>query len=315
MVIPPKEILQPILTPITEVPVPQPPPIVQAEPVTQQNRFNVLTDQDDQVDNLLITDGLVDSEVLSDEEESTQESEFVGDTPPAVLKNTEDLSLQIVRQVPSHDRIHKDMQFLKDSWANMADNEDQEKVLQDDYEADHENPSFTAVISKASKRAATTKSSTSKSIFGTRSKNSIDPDPLYIDDQLVAFKISALDKVFCVAAVYASTCYVKRRLLWAKLSELTSLHVLPWCYMGDFNVVLGMHEYSGTHSPDRLPMVEFQDWTSANDLLHLPTRGAWFTWTNGRKGNAHTKKRLDRITCNQAWLSFCNHITVSTLIR
>jgi hypothetical protein len=74
-------------------------------------------------------------------------------------------------------------------------------------------------------------------------KNSIDPDPLYIDDQLVAFKISALDKVFCVAAVYASTCYVKRRLLWAKLSELTSLHVLPWCYMGDFNVVLGMHEY------------------------------------------------------------------------
>jgi hypothetical protein len=85
--------------------------------------------------------------------------------------------------------------------------------------------------------------------------------------------------------------------------------------MGDFNVVLGMHEYSGTHSPDRLPMVEFQDWTSANDLLHLPTRGAWFTWTNGRKGNAHTEKRLDRVTCNQAWLSFCNHINVSTLIR
>ncbi|KAK2367124.1 hypothetical protein QL285_080441 [Trifolium repens] len=94
MVIPPKEILQPILTPITEVPVPQPPPTVQAEPVSQQNKFNVLVDQ---VDDLLITNGLVDSEVLSDEEESTQESEFVGDTPPAVLKNTEDLSLQIVR--------------------------------------------------------------------------------------------------------------------------------------------------------------------------------------------------------------------------
>jgi hypothetical protein len=103
-------------------------------------------------------------------------------------------------------------------------------------------------------------------------KNSLDPDLLCIDDQFVAFKVYALDKTFCVAAVYASNCYVKRRNLWAKLSDLTSMHCLPWCYMGDFNVVLGMHEYSGIYYPDRLPMVDFQEWTSYNDLLHLPTK-------------------------------------------
>jgi exonuclease III len=146
-------------------------------------------------------------------------------------------------------------------------------------------------------------------------KNSLDPDLLYIDDQCVAFKITALEKSFCVAAVYASNCYIKRRSLWAKLSDLTMIHDLPWCYMGDFNVILGMHEYSGIHCPDRQPMVDFHEWTSNNNFLHLPTKGAWFTWSNGRKGRAHTEKRLDRVICNQSWVSFCNNVTVSTLVN
>jgi len=31
-------------------------------------------------------------------------------------------------------------------------------------------------------------------------------------------------------------------------------------------------------------MVEFQNWSEAYNLLHLPIRGADFTWANGREG-------------------------------
>jgi hypothetical protein len=50
-------------------------------------------------------------------------------------------------------------------------------------------------------------------------------------------------------------------------------------------------------------------------LLHLPTRGAVYTWNNGRGGNRHTEKRLDRVVCNQSWLDFCNISSVSTLTK
>jgi hypothetical protein len=66
------------------------------------------------------------------------------------------------------------------------------------------------------------------------------------------------DKVFGIAAVYASTCYVNRRILWSKLSFLNGSHAIPWCFLGDFNVVLGLHEYSGSSRPATLPMTEFQ---------------------------------------------------------
>ncbi|GAU35943.1 hypothetical protein TSUD_394910 [Trifolium subterraneum] len=84
---------------------------------------------------------------------------------------------------------------------------------------------------------------------------------------------------------------------------------------GDFNVILGAHEYRGSFSPARLPMEEFISWTDSSHIFHLPTRGAEFTWANGRGGSRHTGKRLDRAVCNQAWLDLCCVSSVSTLIK
>jgi exonuclease III len=62
-------------------------------------------------------------------------------------------------------------------------------------------------------------------------------------------------------------------------------------------------------------MDEFQSWTDFSNVLHLPTKGVVFTWNNGRDGNRHTEKRLDRAVCNQAWLDTCCVSSVSTLTR
>jgi hypothetical protein len=146
-------------------------------------------------------------------------------------------------------------------------------------------------------------------------KSTLDPQVLLIDSQCVAFSLLVQEKLVGFAAVYASTCYVNRRFLWSKLSSLNNIHAIPWCFLGDFNVILGIHEYNGNFLPASLPMLEFQQWTNSNDLLHLPTLGAWFTWANGRRGCAFSEKRLDRAICNQTWLNQCSKVSCATLIK
>lgn len=82
-------------------------------------------------------------------------------------------------------------------------------------------------------------------------------------------------------------------------------------FFGDFNVILGAHEHQGSTTPARPPVIDFQNWTDVNDLLHIPTKGAELTWNNGR----HTKRRLDRAVCNQLWIDTCTSISCSTLAK
>ncbi|KEH19279.1 hypothetical protein MTR_8g045770 [Medicago truncatula] len=48
-----------------------------------------------------------------------------------------------------------------------------------------------------------------------------------------------------IAAVYVSTSYCTRRILWADLTRLQDSFAGPWLFFGDFNVVLGAHEKQG----------------------------------------------------------------------
>jgi hypothetical protein len=55
--------------------------------------------------------------------------------------------------------------------------------------------------------------------------------------------------------------------------------------------------------PPKISCEDFLLWTNANQLSHLHTIGAHFTWTNGRAGNGYVALRLDRAISNHAWLS------------
>lgn len=116
--------------------------------------------------------------------------------------------------------------------------------------------------------------------------------------------------------IYASTFYVKRRELWNNLDALQDQCSLPWWFIGDFNTILGGHKHKCMFSPPpRVPMEDFQNWSDNHNLLHIPTKGASFTWSNSRSGNRNTNKRFDRVVCNQALIDHCTTITCSTLLR
>jgi hypothetical protein len=143
----------------------------------------------------------------------------------------------------------------------------------------------------------------------------LNPLVLASDDQQVSFCITENDKSFALSAIYGATSYLNRRKLWNSLNERQSQHALPWCFIGDFNAILGAHEHRGRVTPARLPMEDFQKWTDVFNLIHLPTSGAEFTWINGRRGLRYAERRLDRAVCNQAWLDLCTSLNVSTLTR
>lgn len=124
------------------------------------------------------------------------------------------------------------------------------------------------------------------------------PIIIHVGDQAIAFTLMINNKVFGLAAIYASTNYISRRSLLNVLVNILNNHKVPWCLIGEYNVVLRAHKHKGSFSPTKLPMSKFQHWTNHNNSFHLPIMGASFTWSIGRLGNAHTLKNLDMAICN-----------------
>lgn len=71
----------------------------------------------------------------------------------------------------------------------------------------------------------------------------------------------------------------------------------------------------GRHVPARGPIQDFQAWTDRNYLVHLPTIGTLYTWSNRRSGHYLTKRRLDQVVCNQAWFDCWISSLCCTLTR
>lgn len=143
----------------------------------------------------------------------------------------------------------------------------------------------------------------------------LNPSIISVSDQQCAFTTLVEGHQVFVSAVYASTSYLKRRKLYKELLDLQADNPGPWCMFCDYNAVLGSNEVRGSFMPPRASCDDFISFTDAGNLTHLLTRGAGYTWSNRRRGNALTEKRLDRVICNEAWLDFWSNSSCCTLVR
>ncbi|KAL2317675.1 hypothetical protein Fmac_031551 [Flemingia macrophylla] len=110
-------------------------------------------------------------------------------------------------------------------------------------------------------------------------------------------------------------CYPKSMEMWQDLSALLHQHMGPWMINGDFNAVRGTHEQHGQLPPNCTACDDYKIWTKNHQLLHIPTKGNAFTWTNGRKRDKKICMRLDRAICNGATLVQWTNIMFNTLVR
>lgn len=146
-------------------------------------------------------------------------------------------------------------------------------------------------------------------------KTNINLTIIHVHNKLVAFTIIHDSKAFGYTYIHASTCHRIIRDLWSKLSDILTCFKIPWCLVRDYNAIMEAHEYMGSHTPVRQHMVDFQEWTSINDLIHLPIICAYFSRYNGMKGRSLTEKRLDRVVCNQKWTNSCIVTSCTTLVK
>jgi hypothetical protein len=134
---------------------------------------------------------------------------------------------------------------------------------------------------------------------------------IFVSDQCIALEIPGAPSSVYMAAIYASTNYLKHRQLWADLTHLQGCFQGPWMFIGDFNAVIGALEKRGHHPPPPISCSVFLQWTNANILFHLPTLGSLFTWSNGRFGIENVALRLDRSICNDDCINYWCNFTCS----
>jgi hypothetical protein len=156
---------------------PQALPVSSPASVEHQNQFNILCDavEDENAENNqhcnenvgapnmnLLHDGAVDSDVSSQDSDFVDETQFHRDYAPA-----EDIQID-----NTPERVQKDMRFLKDSWANIVDLEEQEAI---NSMVAAEEPlvgeeGFQVKTSKHQRKVQKKKIQSSKDSYATRSK-------------------------------------------------------------------------------------------------------------------------------------------------
>lgn len=141
-------------------------------------------------------------------------------------------------------------------------------------------------------------------------------NPVFIlsSKQQISFSLVWEQQTIYITAVYASTNNIIRRDLWNELEDLQCSSG-PWVLVGDFNSILGAHEQRGGGMPNATACEESRSWAENCNLIHLPPRGAAFTWSNRRQSNSLIERRLDRALCNENWLSFWSSTSCCTLTR
>jgi hypothetical protein len=85
---------------------------------------------------------------------------------------------------------------------------------------------------------------------------------------------------------------------WVELLGVRQRWNVPWCAIGDFNVVRFPSERLGCTSFSSA-MMEFSNWIDQHNLVDLPLVGGSFTWSSGATPLAMS--RIDRALVSSDW--------------
>ncbi|KAK4731472.1 hypothetical protein R3W88_024460 [Solanum pinnatisectum] len=126
------------------------------------------------------------------------------------------------------------------------------------------------------------------------------------------FKHSDLANKLMVSFIYAKCKEHMRRPLWDRLLHFSSRDI-PWCTIGDFNVITNMDEKTRGMPYNMNKSLEFISVIEACGLIDLGYTGLPYTWCNQRNAQARVWKRLDRSMVNDKWLETMPQTTIEHL--
>lgn len=104
-----------------------------------------------------------------------------------------------------------------------------------------------------------------------------------------------------LTVVYASPLFQFRNHLWHYIGEMGSIVDIPWVVIGDVNQTLDHWDKHGGRPIHWDRAAALRQVIDSFQLVDLGFQGPQFTWTNGRKGIANIKERIDRAWGNLSW--------------
>jgi hypothetical protein len=128
-------------------------------------------------------------------------------------------------------------------------------------------------------------------------------------------KVRSSNFSWLLSAIYASPRFLERKILWDNLSQVASLHNLPWLLAGDFNEVLSSEDKFGGLPVNLRRSQLFSNCLNNCGMMDLGFHGPRFTWSNLREVRYLIQERLDRGFANAAWREIYPEATVHHLTR
>ncbi|XP_019239991.1 PREDICTED: uncharacterized protein LOC109219985 [Nicotiana attenuata] len=135
------------------------------------------------------------------------------------------------------------------------------------------------------------------------------------DEQQVTLELRHVEaaETFHISVIYAKCKPILRRPLWENLRlKSTTTHV-PWCVIGDFNVIASIEEKIGGLPYQIHKSIDFLSMIEDCGLIDMGFYGPKYTWSNGRGPCAIVWKRLDRGMINDSWLTSFPATTITHL--
>ncbi|KAG5576484.1 hypothetical protein H5410_056618 [Solanum commersonii] len=112
--------------------------------------------------------------------------------------------------------------------------------------------------------------------------------------------------------IYAKCKEYMRKPLWDGQMFYANMEI-PWCTIGDFNVITSIEEKLGGVPYNMNKSFEFIGVIEACGLTDLGYTGIPFTRCNQRDAEARVWKRLDRSMGNDKWLEVMPQTTIENL--
>ncbi|KAK4717420.1 hypothetical protein R3W88_015758 [Solanum pinnatisectum] len=136
------------------------------------------------------------------------------------------------------------------------------------------------------------------------------------DEQQITCEINHIEApmTYLKTFVYAKCKEYLRKPLWDRLLYLADTRdSIPWCTVGDFNVITDTAEKMGGCPYNMKKSLVFIGVIEACGLMDLGFNGPKFTWSNQRGIHFRIWKRLDRAMVNDRWLQDMPHTNITHL--
>ena len=118
--------------------------------------------------------------------------------------------------------------------------------------------------------------------------------------------------IWACSGVYGPNDNNLRGQMWDELIGIQQLWEVPWCYIGDFNIVRFPSERLGGLRLTSA-MENFSEFIEELSLIDLPLEGGSYTWSSG--SDQPSMSRIDRVLISNDWEDHFPDVTQRVLPR